>query len=616
MDRGLLGLGLVVSVASAGMAGASEPSKAVWIDANCHFVAEMSTLATTERRASAPQALDRLAQHYRQFQLATDPISAARRGVVAAAPCLPDARAEAGRMQADALRAMLNRAQGLDSSRLTPSEKVTHALLLHEIGQDLLADEFDLARLPFTNDSGFFSLPTSLAGSSRLRSVEDGDNLLRRYRAVPGYFDQHIANMRRGLATGFVQPRLVVERVVAILEASQISGDPREHVLYAPFKTLPGALAEADQTRLQNEAQEALTAHLAPAYAGLLAFMRDEYLPKARESLGISELENGRDYYAKRARFFTTTDMTPDEIHALGLVEVARIRAEMDTIIAELNFEGSFADFLSFLRNDDRFYASSEEDLLKEAAWIAKRADDQMPAFFGKLPRNPYGVRPVPAAIAPAYTTGRYFSGDRENGIAGGYMVNTYNLRARPLYELPALTLHEGVPGHHHQISLAQEIEGLPDFRTEVYVTAFGEGWGLYSEFLGYDMGIYRTPYERFGALSYEMWRACRLVVDTGLHWKGWSREQAEACFLENSALSIGNITTEVDRYIAWPGQALAYKIGELKIRDLRKQAEAALGAQFDIRGFHDAVLEDGAITLSFLEEKIEQWIISEQSKR
>jgi len=281
----------------------------------------------------------------------------------------------------------------------------------------------------------------------------------------------------------------------------------------------------------------------------------------------------------------------------------------MDEIIKETKFEGSFKEFLNFLRTDEQFYAKSAEDLLKEAAWIAKRIDGQMPRYFGTLPRLSYGVIPVPDEIAPNYTTGRYWGGNPEQGLAGNYVVNTYDLSQRPLYNLPALTLHEGVPGHHHQISLAQEMKDVPEFRQSLYPNAFGEGWGLYSEKLGVEMGIYRTPYEQFGRLTYEMWRACRLVVDTGMHWKGWTRDQAEACFLENSALAPHNIRTEVDRYISWPGQALAYKIGELKILELRKRAEGKLGADFDIRNFHDEVLSAGGIPLNILEDRIDAWI-------
>ena len=358
---------------------------------------------------------------------------------------------------------------------------------------------------------------------------------------------------------------------------------------------------------MRADALAAIKDSVAPAYTEMLAFLETEYVP--RPALAASSLPNGQDWYRALAKYHTTLDTSPDDIHAIGQAEVARIRDEMKAIIEEVEFEGSFAEFLAFLRSDDQFYAETPEELVNAASRIAKRADARMPDLFGYLPRLSYGVEPVPAAIAAGYTAGRYIHGNPKRGVSGTYLVNTYNLRARPLYELPALTLHEAVPGHHHQVAITQELEDAAEFRRHIYLNVFGEGWGLYSEHLGYEMGIYRTPYERFGALSYEMWRACRLVVDTGLHWLGWTREQAEACFLENSALSQGNITTEVDRYIAWPGQALAYKIGEMKIKELRARAEEALGEDFDVRAFHDVVLKDGSVTLTMLEAKVDRWI-------
>ncbi len=332
-------------------------------------------------------------------------------------------------------------------------------------------------------------------------------------------------------------------------------------------------------------------------------------MPAARDSLGARDLPGGEDLYRALVQQHTTLDLTPEEVHARGQAEVARIRAEMDAVIAETGFEGDFAEFLDFLRTDPQFYAQSERELMMAASYLAKKADDAMPAFFHHLPRLSYGVRPVPAAIAPNYTTGRYWPGDAESGQAGGYMVNTYRLDQRPLYELPALTVHEAVPGHHHQIAIAQELENVPEFRKQGYITAFGEGWGLYTEFLGVDMGMYETPYEHFGRLTYEMWRACRLVADTGIHWYGWSRDEAEACFLENSALAPLNITNEVSRYISWPGQALAYKTGELLIRELRSDAESQLGEAFDLAAFHDRILDEGGVPLGYLEDKMRTWI-------
>ena len=340
-------------------------------------------------------------------------------------------------------------------------------------------------------------------------------------------------------------------------------------------------------------------------------FFEDEYFPKTRTSIGISETPNGNAYYQNRINYYTTsTQYIADDIHSIGLQEVARIKTEMKKIISELNFEGSFSDFLNFLRTDPQFYATSPEQLLMIARDMAKRADEQLPRFFKTLPRKPYGVAPVPDAIAPKYTTGRYVGTSKNSTDPGYYWVNTYDLPSRPLYVLPSLTVHEAVPGHHLQSSLNLELgDSIPQFRKDTYLSAYGEGWGLYCEFLAEEMGMYTTLYEQFGKLTYEMWRACRLVVDTGIHAKGWTREQVINYMAENTALSIHEINTETDRYISWPGQALSYKIGEIKIRELRKKAEMELGSSFDIREFHEVVLEQGTVTLSILENRVNNYI-------
>ena len=337
--------------------------------------------------------------------------------------------------------------------------------------------------------------------------------------------------------------------------------------------------------------------------------MNREYIPGARSTVGASALDGGKEYYAFLVRHFTTLDLTPEQDHAIGLAEVQRIRAEMEAVIRQTGFEWSFAGFLKFLRTDPRFYAKTPEELLKQAAFTAKKIDGKLPSLFGRLPRQPYGVEPVPADIAPKYTGGRYVPAPLDGKKAGTYWVNTYALETRPLYVLDALTLHEVVPGHHLQIALAKEMTDLPNFRRHLYIDVFGEGWALYAERLGLEMGLYADPYSQFGRLTYEMWRACRLVVDTGLHAMGWTRQQAIDYLAGNTALSLHECTTETDRYIAWPGQALAYKMGELKIRELRRRAEEALGPRFDIREFHDRILSGGTVTLPILEERIETYI-------
>jgi uncharacterized protein (DUF885 family) len=364
----------------------------------------------------------------------------------------------------------------------------------------------------------------------------------------------------------------------------------------------------ADRARLGTAGRTAIERSVIPAYARFQQFFEHEYRPRARTSIAASELPGGRAYYADLVRYFTTLpDATPEQVHQIGLAEVARIRSEMESIVRDVEFKGSFAEFLTFLRTDPQFYAKSADQLLREAAWIAKEIDGRLPSYFGKLPRTPFTVKPVPAQLAPNYTAGRYNPG--ATGAAGEYWVNTYALDKRPLYALPALTLHEAAPGHHLQGALARELTNVPRFRLNFYPHAFGEGWGLYSEKLGEELGIYHTPYQRFGRLTYEMWRACRLVVDTGMHSQGWTRQQALDFLTTNTALSTHEIRTEVDRYIAWPGQALAYKIGELKILELRARAEAALGPRFDIRAFHDAVLDSGGMTLPALERRIDSFI-------
>jgi uncharacterized protein (DUF885 family) len=385
---------------------------------------------------------------------------------------------------------------------------------------------------------------------------------------------------------------------------------PEETPFWIPFAEFPAGVVASDRARLSEAGRRAIAESVIPAYAEFRRFFEEEYRPRARATIAATELPQGREYYADLVRYFTTLpDATAQQVHDTGLAEVKRIRGEMEAILREVGFEGTFAEFLAFLRTDPRFYAKSAEALLHEAAWITREIDARMPDFFGRIPRAPYTVKPVPDALAPNYTGGRYNPGPL--GAAGEYWVNTYALENRPLYVLPSLTLHEAAPGHHTQGALARELEDVPVFRRNFYPHAFGEGWGLYSEYLGNEMGIYHTPYQRFGRLTYEMWRACRLVVDTGMHAMGWTRQRALDFMAGNTALSQHEIRTEIDRYIAWPGQALAYKIGELKILELRRRAEQALAEKFDIRAFHDAVLGQGGVTLPVLERQVDEYIAS-----
>lgn len=556
----------------------------------------------------ADNALMTLIDEIQTFDDSQNPLAAAESGDTEAARKMPDASRAAELAQNAQYSDFLTRLRAMDMSALSDDARLNAMLMDFVLERRVSVASFDQSRVPFMNDSGFFTTPGYVARQTRIESMDDAENYLARLRDVPRFLSEHKDNMQRGIETGYTAPRMIMDGVIEGISALS-TGVATDHPLYAPLNALPSKFSDTEKANLETEAQTIINTAVIPAFADILTFMENDYLPATRTEPGLSSVPGGSEQYEILVKNYTTLNLTPDEVHQIGLDEVARIRAEMDGVIAESGFEGTFAEFLEFLRTDDQFYAETPEQLLKEASWIAKRVDGKMPEYFGKLARLPYGVLPVPDDIAPNYTTGRYWGGDPDNHRAGNYMVNTYDLKARPLYNLPALTLHEGVPGHHHQISLTQEAEGVPEFRRSLYPHAYGEGWGLYTEKLGKEMGMYLTPYEDFGRLTYEMWRACRLVVDTGLHWKGWTRQQAENCFLENSALSRHNIRTEVDRYISWPGQALAYKIGELKIWELRALAESELGDDFNIRDFHDALLVDGAVPLSILEDRIKAWI-------
>jgi uncharacterized protein (DUF885 family) len=505
-------------------------------------------------------------------------------------------------------RDVLARLETIDRSEMGDDDRINHVVFEREIRDRLASFEFEEYLIPITNDSGFHSGYPFLADLAPLRTTRDFENYIARLNAVPLAIDQHINLMRQGLITGHVQPQVILQDYETTIEPHVVD-DVSESVFWRSFSNFPHSVPEAERERLRRAGAEAIEDGVVPAYRRFLEFLVDEYRPNARTSIGASELPNGRARYAWLVRHHTTLDLSPEEVHRVGLDEVARIRAEMQGIIDEVGFEGDFAAFLEFLRGDPQFFATSPEDYIREARDIAKRMDANLPSLFKTLPRQPYGVKPVPDHLAPKYTSGRYYGAPLESTRAGTYWVNTYALESRPLWALTSLTLHEAVPGHHLQGALAKELDELPDFRRYSYVNAYGEGWGLYSEWLGIEAGMYDTPYEHFGRLTYEMWRACRLVVDTGIHALGWSRQQAMEFMAANTALSRHEITTETDRYISWPGQALAYKMGEITIRRLRLEAERALGERFDVRDFHDVILLSGPVPLDVLEGQVRDWI-------
>ncbi|MFZ4607050.1 MAG: DUF885 domain-containing protein [Caulobacter sp.] len=575
---------------------------------------DATTVAVPVPTHPALVPLDALVSDYEAWNLAQNPISAGQNGDRAALSKLPDASLAADAARKTALEGFQTRLNAIPAASLDAEGQLNRAFLARIIGDQLTSIGFDTGRFAFTGDDGFHLLAPYLATVTPLNSVADAEAWIDRLKALPKYYGDNIANARRGVKTGWVQP-LMITRIAIGQAESALKPAPEDDPLLAPFKSMSAAIPADQQAALKARAVAVIRDQVRPAQRSFLTFLTTEYLPKSKPALGVGGLPGGKPYYAFLARRFTTTDLTPDQIHQLGLSEVARIRAEMDAVRAEAGFTGTHAEFLAFLRSDPRFYVTTREELLEKASTLAKRIDDQLPRFFGTLPRLTYGVRPVPAEIEKGYTSARYFSGSASQGVAGGFMVNTYALDQRGLYELPALALHEAVPGHHLQIALAQELQGVPAFRRDADMTAFVEGWALYSESLGTEMGIYRTPYENFGRLSMEMWRACRLVSDTGIHWLGWSLDEARECFTDNTALSSLNIENELARYVGWPGQALGYKVGELKIKALRKRAETALGPKFDIRRFHDAVLLAGPLPMDLLEARIDAWIATEKAK-
>jgi len=522
----------------------------------------------------------------------------------ASAARMPDVSPASQQARLKVWESVLAQLDRIDPKTLSAENQINLAIYRDQVfnlAQDVRLKTYEM---PFNSDSSFWS-NLSFMARREMKTAQDYRNYLARLNDVPRYFDQQADNMRAGLKRGFSVPRAVLDgREVAIANVAELK-DPTQSPLYAPFTKLPDSIPADQRAALQAEARKAIGSSVIPAYQKLLTFFLREYVPQARTTLAAEAMPDGKAFYKQQIHEYTTLDLSPEQIHQIGLAEVARIQEEMDGIIKQVQFKGSFQEFLAFLRTDPQFYAKTPEELLHRAAWISKRVDAVIGRYM-TLPRARFTIVPVPPDIAPFWTAGR--------GGMGTYWVNTYNLPARPLYNLPALTLHESDPGHALQGALAAEQGAQPEFRRNNYISAYGEGWGLYCEKLGVEMGIYETPYEDFGRLTYEMWRAARLVIDTGVHSKGWSREQALAYLRDRTALSEHEVTTEVDRYISWPGQALSYKLGEIAIVRLRAQAEKELGERFDVKAFHDAVLQQGSVPLPVLEAQIQAFIAASKA--
>ena len=570
-------------------------------------------LAATAQAQSDSEKLTRIFDEEWEWQLREYPERATFIGDSRYDDRLTDVSAEAyARRQAHATE-LLARLGSVDRGKLSADDQLNYDLFRLRVENAIEGAKYPDELAPINQMGGVYDTLSDLAQAVPKNTVKDYDNFLARMRAYPRQVDQSIALMRRGLAEGITPPRIIL-RDVAELIGNQLVDDPAKSPIYElAFANMRSSIPEAERTRLQREANDVLRASVFPAIRKLRDFFVNEYYPKTREDIALTSVPNGKAWYAYAVREQTTTTRTPDEIHAIGLSEVARIRAEMEKIKTQTGFTGTMPQFFEFLRTDPKFFFTDRDALLSAYRDVAKRIDPELTRLFGKLPRLPYGVIAVPSYSEKTQTTAYYNSGSPQAHRPGYFYANLYDLPARPKWEMEALTLHEAVPGHHLQIALAQELENVPQFRRRGGATAFVEGWGLYAESLGPDLGMYKDPYAKFGQLTYEMWRAVRLVVDTGMHAKGWTRDQAIQYFTDNAGKARHDIEVEIDRYIAWPGQALAYKTGELKIKELRAFAEQELGAKFDIRAFHDTLLGAGALPMSILETRMRDWVAKQK---
>ncbi len=580
-----------------------------------HLALVLALVSASAESAPAEPNMDvqfeSLAEAWWQDKMVRHPLQATYAGDHRYDDRLPEISVAEGHAEFEQLQQFARQLQTIAPDDLSPQNQINFQIVQRMIHDDIAELKYGMNLIPITNREGFHISFPELRNLMPFRTLVDYENYLARLRGFRAYAQGHIDVMRAGIEAGLTLPSVVLEDYRAPIEA-HIVEDPTTSLLYEPIRSLPEAIPVEQQDRLRMAATQAIAQSVVVGYREFLDFMQREYVPAARGSLGAAALPSGREFYRHRVRRFTTLDVTPEQVHQTGLAEVDRIRGEMRDIMQKVKFDGSVREFVDALRNDPQFVATSPDGLLREAAWILKRIDGRLPELFKTLPRTTYGLKPIPDYIAPQTTTAYYQPPPGDLTRGGFYFLNTYDLPSRPLYELEALSLHEAVPGHHLQLALQMELSELPAYRRFADFTVFVEGWALYAERLGLEIGFYQDPYNDFGRLTYEMWRACRLVVDTGIHYLGWTRQQAIDFMADNTALSMHNIRAEVDRYIAWPGQALAYKTGELQIRKLRQTAEQELGDRFDVREFHDVVLREGAVPLDVLTRNVESWIASQ----
>jgi uncharacterized protein (DUF885 family) len=576
------------------------------------LLACMVLLASSASLADASSELSVLLDDHWEWQMATSPVMASMLGDRRFNDQWGDGSLKGNEKQNQDTQEFLRRVYAIDKNALSADDQLNYELFRRQLQENVDEYQFNAHLMPFAHRGGIQNLE-NITNQLRLVTVEDYEDWLARVQKIDDLIDQTIELAEEGRKRGVISPKILLQRIPDQL-ALQVVEYANESPLFKAFDNMPDSIPAADRERLRSAVTDSLEDDVLPAYRKLDKYFNQKYLPAARDSIGLSALPNGSLWYEHLARSFTTTHMTPDDIHRIGLDEVKRIRDEMKQVIVEVGFEGSFEEFLVFLRTDPQFYYDNPEDLYQAYLATSKRIDPELVKLFGLLPRMPYGVKPIPDAVAPDTTTAYYSRPAADGSRAGTYWVNLYRPEVRPKYEIEVLSVHEAMPGHHLQIALQQELGDMPNFRRFLGFTAFVEGWGLYSERLGYDLGLYKDPYSRFGQLTYDMWRAVRLVVDTGMHYKGWTRQQAIDFFKANAAKAEHDIVNEIDRYLLMPGQALAYKIGQLKILSLRDRAERQLGDDFDIRAFHDHLLGAGALPLDLLEQRMDKWLADQES--